>query len=457
MLTKLIKKSFFPLLLLLCSNAVQASYPSLARNDYFPLHSTLDPHAYLQTRIKEQMHDRTDEEPTLNHFSFSITPFMQNATIGKDYCNKDSNLGCLNARWSMIGLIMGFTPEGQTFSTSLIEAQNALFPGVSPINDPKAINPQQEFGFYDFPGDYRKRGVRFDMEVGLWGGFGLGLNGGGSDINFRICEWKNLTPETQPSCISDNTNLTKINVDKYLMCKLQDIADELGLDMTNFHKSAWEDTTLYAFWRDAFKISDDPEHGWEQFLVIPHLNVAFIAPSGEKKATNRAFGLPFGNNGHKAIGVKGGVDLDFTATIELGWELGFVHFFDHVFDNYFVPTSELQQGIFPFKTTVKVEPGFNWHFGLHMQAHHFMDKLSFYGQWVIMEHMNDKITVCNNDSAFKPAALERYTGWKAQVFNSALNYDISPHIGLGILWQAPLSQRNVFRSSTFMIGLNLIF
>ena len=74
-----------------------------------------------------------------------------------------------------------------------------------------------------------------------------------------------------------------------------------------------------------------------------------------------------------------------------------------------------------------------------------------------MEHMNDSIKVCNNDAAFKPAALERYTGWKAQVFNSALNYDISPNIGLGILWQAPLSQRNVFRSSTFMFGLNLVF
>ena len=86
-----------------------------------------------------------------------------------------------------------------------------------------------------------------------------------------------------------------------------------------------------------------------------------------------------------------------------------------------------------------------------------MDKLSFYFQWVIMEHKNDKITVCNGDDAFKPEALESKSGWKAQVINTAINYDISPNVGLGVAWQAPISQKNVFRSTSLLFGLNLTF
>lgn len=458
MTTNFSRKFLFSCLLLLGCEAAQASFPNLSRNDYFPLHSTLDPHAYLYTRTKEQLHARTDETPKLNRIGFSISPFAQNADLGKDLCNDDSQLGSLNAKWSMIGLLMGDIPKDETnFSPTLVTAQNNLFPGMPiPLYEPTAIDPAQKFGFFEFPATYRKRGVRFDLEVGLWCGFGIGINGGGSDINFNICNYTNLTTGATVPC-NKNTNLDEPNVDKHLMCKLPDIAQELGISLENFHKTAAEDTTISLFWRHAFKIKEDTSHQWEQFLVIPHLNISYIAPTGDEKDPARAFGLAFGNNGHKALGVKGGIDLDFTETIELGWELGFVHFWDHCFNNYFVPTSDLQQGIFPFKTTVSINPGFNWHFGLHMQAHHFLEHLSFYGQWVIMEHMNDKITVCNGDTTFKPAVLEKKSGFKAQVFNSALNYDISPNIGLGILWQAPLSQRNVFRSSTVMFGLNLIF
>jgi hypothetical protein len=457
----------FPCMLLLGHTAAQASFPTLSRNDYFPVHSTLDPHAYLYTRTKEQLHERTDETPKLNHFSLAISPFGQNADMGKDIFNNDSQLGNLNARWSMLALTMGNIPSNQSWGTNLTAARSALF-GVGPtqvFNASCVIDPQQQFGFFEFPATYRKRGLRFDMEVGIAGGFGIEICGGGADINFMLTNsFTDLTPgSTAPSCDTASSNpapypnVTKDNVETYLMCKLNAIAQEIGLELHDMHKAAAEDTTLGLFWRHGFKLPADKDHGWEQFLVIPHLFVAYIAPTGQEKKTAHAFDLPFGNNGHKAVGVKGGIDLDFTETIELGWELGFVHFWDHRFNDYFVPTSALQQGIFPFKTDVSITPGFNWHFGLHIQAHHFLEKLSFYGQWVIMEHKNDKIKICNGDSAYVPEALECKTGWKAQVFNTALNYDISPHIGLGMLWQAPLSQRNAFRSTTLMFGLNFVF
>lgn len=449
------------LLLLGCETA--HAFSSLARNDYYPLYTTQEPHTYLHTRIKKQLHGRTVEEDKLNRASLSISPFGQNALIGKTMCNEDSELGSLNAKWAMIGLLMGNIPENQSFTSSILTARNVLYPGTAPttvINDPDSIDfTNQTFGFFKMPAKYRKRGIRFEFCVGLFKDLGLCFQGGASNINFTVCSFTNLTTSTNPACISDSDpNITEDNVNEYLMCKLRTIAQELNLCLEkNFHETSLEDMRLYLFWRHAFMVNEDKENGWAKFLVIPHLAGGFIAGAGKEKEPLWAFGLPFGNNGHNAFAFRGGVDLDFTETIEIGWELGFTYFFDNHFNNYFVPTSELQQGIFPFKTGVDISPGFNWHFGLHMSARNFLDKLSFYAQWVVIEHTNDKITVCNGDTAFKPCVLEKSSGWKAQVVNTALNYDISENISLGFLWQAPVSQRNVFWSTTVMFGFNVVF
>ena len=451
-------KNFMLACVLLLGFETAHAFSSLARNDYYPLYTTQDPHTYLYTRIKDQLQGRTTEEDKLNRASLSISPFGQNANIGKDICNNDSELGSLNAKWAMIGLMMGDIPNNKSFTPSILTARNVLYPGTAPtavINDPKAIDSEQKFGFFQMPATYRKRGIRFEFCIGLFDDLGLCFQGGASNINFTICDFENLTG-TPPTCPGFNTNLTETNVNEYLMCEVRTIADELNLCLENFHETSIEDMRLLLFWRHAFMINEDKQ-GWEKFLVIPHLAGGFIAGAGKEKDQLWAFGLPFGNNGHNAFSFKGGVDLDFTETIEIGWEVGCTYFFDNHFDNYFVPTSELQQGIYPFKTGVDISPGFNWHFGLNMNARHFLGKLSFYAQWVILEHTNDTITVCNGDKAFKPYVLEKRSGWKAQVVNTAMNYDVSDNISLGFLWQAPVSQRNVFRSTTVMFGFYVAF
>lgn len=454
-----VKKCAVVCVLLLGYQAAQA-LSSKSRNDYFPLYTTLEPHAYLYTRTKEQLHGRNEneDEEKLNKFSFSISPFAQNADIGKNINDKDSELGSLNAPWSMLGLLMGAIPEGKSLPGTLTTARATLFPTVAPTQQLEAetvIDRTEKFGFFEFPATYRKRGIRCELSVGLTDDLGFSVQAGASDINFTVTEFKDLTSGSSISA-PDYPNVTEANVNNVLMNNLQNIANDLELNLCNFHKSAVEDIRFNLFWRHAFEINKD-EKGWPQFLFIPFLSFGASIAAGKEMDPCDAFDLPFGNNGHNSIGFQAGINLDFTKTIEIGAEIGVTHFFENQFNNFPVPTSKLQSGIFPFKTSVDIDPGHNWHFGMKLNAHHFLDKLSFYFQWVILEHKNDKICLQSADCAFKPEVLECRSNWKAQVVNTALNYDISPNISLGFLWQAPVSQRNVFRSTTAMFGLNVTF
>jgi len=448
------KKCLLAFIFLFIGQAIQSN-SSLSRSDYFPVYKTLEPHSYLYTRVKDQLHGRTNEENKLNKGALSISPFGINANIGKNIDNVSKKLPNIGGNWGMIGLLMGDIPDGKSFTPTILTARTALYPTSSPttpLEDSTNIDCEEKFGFFEFPATYRKRGLRFEFSIGIFDDLCFSVQGGASEINYVIDCSNNLT-EAESGC----QTLSKADVDNYLMCKLQPIADELELCLENFHKSSIEDIRFNLFWRKAIEMNKDAD-GWPRFLLIPHLSAGFTIGAGDEKETLRAFGLPFGNNGHNALGFLGGINLDFTETIEIGFDVGFDYFFEKTFSNYPLPTSKLQKGIYPFRATVEIHPGYNWHFGLKLNAHHFLGKLSFYAQWVIIEHMNDKITACDNaDGAFKPEVLEKRSGWKAQIINTALNYDVSPHVGLGFLWQAPISQRNVFRSTTVMFGINFSF
>ena len=474
------KKYFLVCTALLASHSfLYSGLSSNSRNDYFPLYTTIEPHAYLYTRVKEQLQGRTTKKDKINRFSCYISPFGQNANIGRDLDNNESELGNLNERWGMIGLLMGNVPSGQSYSTTLQEARSFLFNPDAPtsttvLDVPEAVDCDQKFGFFKFPACYKKRGIRFQFTVGITDDVGFMMQAGASSINFNIignptdvsgttrtgCCGVNLTESTLSTCVARAAatypNLTADNVNEYLMCKLKDIAHELERDLCDFHKTAMEDVRLYLYWRHAYEVNTGSKE-YPPFLFIPFLSIGASLASGKERDPLQAFGLAHGNNGHNALGAIAGLNVDFTETIEIGAEFGGTHFFDNKFNDFPLPTSCLQSGIYPFRTSVNISPGFNWHFALKLNAHHFMDKLSFYFQWVVMEHMNDKICVTTPDSAFKPEVMECRSAWKAQMINTALNYDISEHIGLGFLWQAPVCQRNVFRSTTVIFGINFTF
>ena len=122
-----------------------------------------------------------------------------------------------------------------------------------------------------------------------------------------------------------------------------------------------------------------------------------------------------------------------------------------------IPNNEFQTNLYPFSTEVSIQPGDNWYFGARIAAYHFIDNLSMYFEWFVLDHQKDDICLKNPDPAFVPEVLECISTFKTKLGNAGFNYDLSPNIGIGFLWQIPFSQRNSYRSSTIMAGLNVTF
>lgn len=457
---------------------------SLAKNDALPVFSTLnwdDLHLLTKRQLEYREYDWAEKNGS--HVTLSISPFAQNADRGKtikgqrcvlpypftDKCEAtitDTPLGDLTGRTGMIPLLYntknvwpgGKTTAAEAFADkpALLNAYNTLFPSGAGLNNEGNIDPQQLYGYFSFPLKYRKRGVRFDAAVEFYD-FGLRLQTGVATIRQVREATFNLTNNPAETFTPITPTITKGDVNNLLMKQLDDIAEQSNIDLCDFIQTSAEETRLYIYWRHACAINEDADNSWAKFLFIPYLEVGGSFSPGKKETSHKFFSVPFGNNGHSSAGFTTGFNLDFKETIEIGGEVGYTHFFKKDFCNMPIPNNEFQTNLFPFSTEVSVQPGDNWYFGARIAAYHFIDNLSMYFEWFVLDHQKDDICLKNPDPAFVPEVLECVSSFKTKLGNAGFNYDLSPNIGIGFLWQIPFSQRNSYRSSTIMAGLNVTF
>jgi hypothetical protein len=499
---------------------------SLAKNDPYPMFTTLDPQEFLLTQDKLLLKGLTDAEHYWKeHVSISVSPFYQRARCGKTFCGDaflgidnrcvanicndvigrpvPIELGDIAGRWNMLALLFGDLPEGQTLPPLLQEAQDNLFGGPPTLEEEvTAIDPEQMFGCFSVPLKYTKQGVRFDFEANICDDLCFGVQIGVSnitqcvpqtfvmtttfnDVTTRLgtyfdtrrlgfinltctagntctdqamCPGINQTTSTcnsTPSGTFECTDLTAQEVDCNLMRQLHGIAHEIGLNIGSFDKTSIEDIRLRLYWRHPYpapRCNDSADA-----LIIPYLLLEGSFGTGAKVHPSKAFSLPFGNNGSNAIAFTAGLNFDMPETVEFGLEAGFTHFSKEDFCDFRVPNFAGQTGIFPFSTAVTIQPGNNWHFAAKLSAYHFLECLSFWFQYVIVHHLKDDICLKNPDPAFLPGVLEERSRFQSQMGNFVLNYDITPCVSIGFLWQAPFVQRNSYRSTTYLFSVNAFF
>lgn len=497
---------------------LRADLSSIARNDAYPVFTTLNSDdSFLLTKQQLYYKEAGWADRKKDRVNISISPFGQNADRGKTLRGEryplppvpptvpatDINpfypgtgpqtyhtspmivpLGDITGRMGMIALLFGAVPAGKTLPSALVAAQAALFSSypnniVPADQQQQYIDFRQLFGYFSNILKYREQGVRFEATGRIYKGFGLKIQTGVSTIRQTLEARVDMTPifnevfasipnpcVTLPSdgCSSSTKSVSALGcpsigncaVEEYLMKPINTIATEIGLDIGDFLKTSVGEVRFNLFWRDAYELNKDAEE-WAHFLLIPYAEISGSVSPGKKENFNILFEAPFGNNGHSSFGFTTGVNFDFIETIEIGGEVGFTTFFKKSFCNYHVPNSEFQTTIFPFATDVTIKPGHSWHFLARLAAYHFLDNLSMHFEWVMLTHNQDCITLDTPDPAFLPHVLEKMTTFKTKLGNAGFNYDISPNIGLGFLWQIPFSQRNSYRSSTLMGGINVTF
>jgi len=484
------------------------SLSSLARNDAFPMFTPLDPHSFLLDRCKLHCLDVDWAEEKKCHMNISFSPFAQNANEGKTLAGKPTpqeemmgtepdqfrtELGDLMGKTSMIALTYGAPPAGEMLPASLLLAKNKIF--INPtggtelqpefpiitsgkptdvINDDRYIDNAQKFGFFSFPLKYRKRGIRFEINAQFLCDFGFKVQTGVSSIRQIVLDTINETDQTStqmpmpqeffpnPVATDCPPNIARCDVNQFLMEKLDNIAKDIKVDICDFIETSIEEIRLSLYWRHVFEINEDRDHeDWPHALIIPFIQATGSFSPGKVKDPSKLFGVFFGNNGHNAVGFTSGINVDFLETIEIGGEVGYTHFFDQDFRDFRIPNSCFQTNIYPFTADIEIKPGSNWHFGGKIAAYHFLGMLSMYFQYIMVEHKEDSIKLKVPDPspnpAFVPGALAKRTSFKTKLANIGFTYDIAPNVALGFLWQAPLSQRNTYRSTTIMFSFIATF
>ena len=504
--------------LTVCIDNLAHVWPTNTRNDPFPVHSAWDPHYFLYEREKQLMFGMPDEKGTPEYVMLSISPFGQNADTAKKlsgtYCAPQGwvtttcpgqcnniicnnppppsncpvcintvNIGDIDGRWNLLGLLAGKIPAnkvvpplleqafteifGTPFAAGLITSSNIQFSDITPNEERFLCEPL--FGYVSVPLKYRKRGIRWNFEAQLGCNLGFQFLGGAVEISqvLNPC-FINLTNQVTSAtpCTVFNPHIQQLTQEKincFLFDPLIQLAQQLGLDLCNFTKWGFEDFWFSLYWRHATPINFNFDLSWPRLLVIPFFRIGASVPTGHPQDPSRQFSLPFGNNGSFSVCGNAGINFDFSETVEFGGEVGYVHFFSKEFADYRMPTNVLQSGIFPWATDVKINFGDTAYVAGKLAAYHFIDRLSFWGQWVFVHHRRDHITLLNPDPAFididdnNPLAKCDNTTWRAQLGNFALTYDISPNFGIGVVWQQMFHARNVYNATTIMFTLNLIF
>jgi hypothetical protein len=243
-----------------------------------------------------------------------------------------------------------------------------------------------------------------------------------------------------------------------LMNRWKEIAAAINLDICSFSKTSVEDMHAEIFIRHGLEFGNRKDkYCWSNVLLVPFASVGGSIPFAPERNQNVLFGLPNGNDGHYSVDFKGGFSAAFRGTIELTGEAGFTHFFNKGCRSYRMPTNKYQRFIFPYCAEAELCPGNTWHIGLGLNAYRFCGNLSFWAQYLFVNHDKDRYYLFseNCNGAFKPEQLECFSAWKNHLASVAFHYEFTPEVALGIVWQFSMQRANSYNNNTFLISLVL--
>jgi len=507
---------------------------TLSKNDPAPPYTVDNPFALLGTRRYEYLKGREEDDPNDKHMSLEIMPFFQRANRGADACGDKTELGDIGGRLNMIAILPfnlpATTAEPSTFINTnedlpctcefpqiLVSVRDQLIDEIEDLVSPANVKVvpeelqtvqglldlqqtnttnQLNFGYFSVPMKYKKRGIRFNAQFYLGKGLGATIQTGFADIH-QCATFTDRTiysrgnqnnpfnqqshNDTDPSeSIAHIYTPTWVEICKkvstILMANLDDIltSTQICQDRCTFHEKSIEDLHGELFWRYPIEINKkELSSDYPKFLFIPFIAAGGSYGAAKKRNPCQLLGLPFGNNEHNAIRVRGGFSLDFYDTLQLNFEGGGTYFRDRLYCNFPLPTNFYQNKLYPFRTNIRYCPGNNWHMVMGMYARNFFSHWSFTFNYIFVSHEKDCIRLlCNNYAAgtagqettcrdtihpFKPSVLECKSDWSSQVFDTALTYSIAPNFSLGFLIQIPIKRKNAYRSSTYMASLYLSF
>jgi hypothetical protein len=409
-----------------------------------------------------------------------LSPFFQHTATASNRLGTKVPAGNINGRWNMFAIYYNQPPPSvatlPNYTAGKIAAQNFTTGNLEMLDFTNEVNfnpddPNALVGSYQAVAiTYEKIGLRSQLSFDFGFGLGIVVKGGVAtykqiptftiDSNLQNI----LTPPATPPATEALQNPpmispTQIFFNNFLSTRQRNlIAKDLGLDLYEQRKIDLEDLHVSLRWNVPFDIKEKGEH---ILTLAPYLSVGAWLPLAQTKDQNKAFSLSLGNDGFTGITAEGAFSFDFPEIIQISLGGGWAFYPGRDFTNYRVPTSEFQAGIIPWATNITKEPGALWYINASLKAMLFIPEFSCYFDYVYTEHLKDKITLKESNSAraafFLPQKLERESAWKIQNFTAGLKYDLSAYCSFGLAIQSTISSSRTYRPTTFLGSIIINF
>ncbi|MBD3273185.1 hypothetical protein GF385_02425 [Candidatus Dependentiae bacterium] len=381
-------------------------------------------------------------------------PFTLDPVVGGD--NPDipdattrSNYPNLSAAWR----VLDNQSEG---GATDYDVTNLVLDFTDPTNFNNTVQPLKTYMPKTYI-KYEKFGVRGQIDFTF--DFGLGLNVKGGLVDYKqVPNFQNRTgyaPSWPPEDSADDY------VDKYLrrLDVMEDVLSEVGINIDQRQETTLEDTHAEIYLQFPFDVMNDNNE--LVVTLVPYLAGGVWIPTGKEKNQDAAFSLPTGNDGFWGVTVDGAINFALPASIQFGFGVGLAYFFERDLDDYRIAANDSQQAIFPWKAKIKKDPGLLWNFNASLKALQFLDNFSAYMDFIYLRHNRDEITMREDDEDrndyFLPSTNEENSKWWATIFQGGVEYVFSKGLQIGIGFQAHLSGRRVYRTTTILGTMSFVF
>lgn len=414
-----------------------------------------------------------------------LSPFYQHAGSARDKHGTKVPIGDRLGKWNMSGLAFGgnaapkaggITDANYHNIYTAFGAGQALAGGVpagasAPYQNlitEANFNPDVSLGS-SWPAvnvKHEKLGLRSQLTSDF--GFGLGVS-----VKWGLVDYKERPTFEKPAdgaAGDDKTASDTIYNNVFAPQAREKLFKEISLDVGEVRETAMEDTHLQLFWSFPMDMKEEGEHA---VTLIPHLALGMWLPTGKVKNQDRAFSLDTGNGGFYGLTFEGSLGFDFPKMVQLNLGGGAVVFMTKELSNYRVPSTNLtgatesgavnQRGFYPWKTNIKKSPGITWYANASLKAEGYNGVMSLYFDYIYAYHEKDAISLRESTptraTAFGPgvARLEEESCWKNQLFNIGLDYRVTKNLLFGCAVQAPISGVKVFKATTILGSMTLLF
>ena len=388
---------------------------------------------------------------------FELDPYYQHASGAKNTDGVKVPLGDRLGRWNMLGLLNGTSAAPETFSAAnypdLYAAKTNISAVDSELVSDTFTTSAGTLGSYSIPVKNEKYGIRTKCHFNFGAGFFANIRGG-----FTHYKW-DPTFNDQTSTSTFVESIQTVVIDNLMTEEKRDAAaSDIGLNIDMQSKTALEDFHVELGWSNKFGMNDEENKLADR--IMPYLAVGLWLPTGEKKDQDQAFSIPTGNDGFFGLSVEGAMNFDFPKTVQLNVGGGLTYFEKKRRNNYRVPSTETQLGIYPWKVPVSMRLGTTWHLYAGFMSQHFAGKLSCFFNYVYTKKEKDSITMedtATRNALFKPKKLENESSWESQVWHLGLDYDITEHLAFGISVQSPITGKKIARTLTLLGAVRFSF